>query len=272
MIGQLTFTASHEPFILSQQFFLLSVLAGSRRCYRMVLCTFCSHYSDGVWIKKLQKAECLWCHFLELFTERSWNIPEANAIIDLICQANKPSCTSATFLRNSTNMIHTDLKLWKYLRKLKDTLSNLNCKELFDCILSVMLAVNSKCRIRYSSVQKRQINIFSSWCDKVKNNYRQQPPNSGPAAVEQLPRKLFPRPERRGKIPVLIFKPTPEVPVWDFASCVSICHLNCEANDNLKSLAWSHFKFCLPATVLCGFGMRTGVTNRLYSFLHLQYP
>jgi hypothetical protein len=90
------------------------------------------------------------------------------------------------------------------------------------CIVNVTLAVNSECRIRYSSVQKIQINIVRAWRDKVKNNYRQQHPNSGPAAVEQLPRKLFPRPGIRGKIPVLTFNPAPEVLVWDFASGVSI--------------------------------------------------
>jgi hypothetical protein len=47
-------------------------------------------------------------------------------------------------------------------------------------------------------------------------------PNSVPTAVEQLPRKLFPSPERRGKIPVLTFKQAPEVPVWDLESGVSI--------------------------------------------------
>jgi len=101
--------------------------------------------------------------------------------------------------------------------KLEDTLSKLERQGAVRTAPSVTLAVNFECRIRYSSVQKRQINIVSAWRDKVKKNYR-QPPNSGPATVEQLPRKLFPRPERRMKIPVLTFKPAPEVPVWNFVS------------------------------------------------------
>jgi hypothetical protein len=70
-------------------------------------------------------------------------------------------------------------------------------------------------------VQKRQINIGSAWRDKIKNKYRQQPPNSGPAVVEQLPRKLFQRPRKRGKIPVLTFTAASKIPVWDSASGVS---------------------------------------------------
>jgi hypothetical protein len=136
-------------------------------------------------------------------------------------------------------------------------------------IVNVTLAVKSECRIRYSSIQKIKINIVRAWRDKVRNNYRQKTPNWGPAAVEQLPRKLFPRLGRGGKIPVFTFKPAPEVLVWDFAAGSRIWHFKCEANDNLKSLARGYFKFCLSATFLCNFDMRTGVTNRLHSF-HLQ--